>query len=316
MATYRIKKNQVFFETDREYLTADIYIPNDSTNIPSIILIHGGAWIYGSVEDYTEWCMALAERGICAMSINYRLSTPTYHSYPGVIDDVEAAIKYLVKKASKWNLDPYNMGLIGDSVGAQLAFMTLFRHAYASSKIKLIVCAYGVYDLPKWLAYADEKWPDEKWPNQPSFVKNLIGKDPQKERGIYEAASPYHEIERAMSGNPLIDVDIFLTWGEDDGFVPQEQSIAFAEKLKNYEGRIRLKTMSLKGVGHLWFPRDTMCKLINPLDKYPLSEVAPSILEFISDSFKKPRFVPSNYIGKEDYLQSKTFRASYIRGDK
>jgi len=315
MSSYRVKKNQVFAETDREYLTADIYIPDHKKNMPAVILIHGGAWIYGSAEDYTEWCIALAERGICAMSINYRLSTPTYHSYPGVIDDVESAIKYLVKKAGEWGIDPYNMGLIGDSVGAQLAFMTLFRHAYASSKIKLIVGAYGVYDLPSWLDYADKKWPDNSHPDQPSFVRNLIGKDPTRERGLYESASPYYEIDHVMRENPLIKADVFLTWGEDDGFVPAEQSIRFVEKLKQYEGRINLKTMSLKGVGHLWFPRDTTCGFINSLDKYPLSEVSPSILEFIEASFKSPRFVSSdeNYQGREDYASSRTFRLTRMK---
>jgi len=308
MGTYRVLKNKVFTITDREHLTADIYLPEGKENIPSMILIHGGGWKFGTAEAYTEWCIALAERGICAMSINYRMSTPTYHGYPGVVDDVEAAMNYLVDHAHEWDLDPYNMGIMGDSSGAHLAFMTIFRHEYTSAKIKCIVGAYGVYDLPAWLDYADEKWP-----TQPNVVRSLVGEDYETNREAYEEASPYYIIDKAMSDNPLINTDVFLTWGEDDGFVPASQSHAFVEKLKQYEGRIKLKTAGLAGVGHLWFPKDITCGFINPLDKYPLSEVAPQILEFIDESFSRPRFRPSQYEGEADYLASKTYRVSRMK---
>ncbi|MCL1995855.1 MAG: alpha/beta hydrolase [Defluviitaleaceae bacterium] len=310
MEKYRVLKNKVFTITDREHLTADIYLPTKQTaktDIPCMILIHGGGWKFGTAQAYAEWCIAFAERGICAMSINYRMSTPTYHGYPGVVDDVEAAINFLVDNAHEWNLDPYNMGLLGDSSGAHLAFMTIFRHEYTSAKIKLIVGAYGVYDLPKWLEYADKKWP-----NQPNVVRNLIGKDDKTELEYYEQASPQYIIDKAMHDNPLIQTEVFLTWGEDDGFVPAEQSIAFVEKLKQYEGRINLQAVGLEGVAHLWFPRDITCGYTNPLDKYPLSIVAPKILDFVTSVFEKPAFVSSdsNYKGKDDYLKSKTYRVS------
>jgi acetyl esterase/lipase len=305
MANFRTMKNVVFTKTDREYLTADIYIPKNKENIPIMILIHGGGWKFGTSEAYTEWCIELAERGICAMSINYRLSTPQYHSYTGALKDVEDAMSYLVSKSNEWNLDPYNLGFMGDSSGAHLSFMITLKHQYASTNVKCIVGAYGVYDLPSWLEYAETKWP-----NQPNVVRNLIGESYQNQRFKYEQASPTYILDKSLADNPLIAPDVFLTWGEDDGFVPASQSIEFAEKLKKYEGRIKLEAVGLKDVGHLWFPRDITCGYINPLDKYPLSEVSAKILSFIDESFKKPRFVPSTYKDKEDYMQSKTYRVT------
>lgn len=309
MSSYQVMKNVVYTRTDHEALTADIYLPEDKKDIPAMILLHGGGWKFGTAEAYTEWCIALAERGICAMSVNYRVATPWYASYPGVVDDVEAAINFLVTHANEWNLDPYNMGLMGDSSGAHLSFMTVFNHEYTAAKIKLIVGAYGVYNVPKWLEYADKKWPD-----QPNVVRNLIGKNYDTEREAYEKASPYHMIDRAMELNPLIAPEVFLVWGEDDGFVQAEQSIEFAGKLKEYEKRINLTTIGLPGVAHLWFPRDITCGYINPLDKYPLSEVAPQILEFIDRVFEKPRFIDSVYEGKEDYItKCKSYRVTRVK---
>lgn len=301
-------KNLVFTKTDRELLTADIYMPGGGENIPSVILIHGGGWKFGTAEAYTEWCVALAERGICAMSINYRMATPWYASYPGCMDDVEAAMNFLTQKAHDWGLDPYSMGFIGDSAGAHLAFMTIFRHEYTSAKIRCIVGAYGVYDLPAWLEYADKKWPD-----QPNVVRNAIGKDYPSQNEAYREASPAYIIDRVLEQNPLISPDVFLTWGEDDGFVPASQSTQFVEKLRKYEKRIKLETMPLPGVAHLWFPRDITCGYVNPLEKYPLSEVAPRILDFVEESLKKPRFSPSPYKDKDDYTASKTYRVSRVK---
>jgi len=309
MSSYKILKNVVFTKTDMEYLTADIYLPENIQNIPSMILMHGGGWKFGTSEAYTEWCHALASRGILAMTINYRLATPSYASYPGNVDDVVAAINYLVSKANEWDLDPYKMGLMGDSSGAHLAFMTTFKHEYASAKIKCIVGAYGVYDLPSWYEYADTKWP-----GQPNVIKNLIGKDYESNRRSYEEASPLYIIDQVLAHNPLISPDVFLTWGEDDGFVPASQSHAFVEKLKQYEGRIKLETKSFPDVAHLWFPRDITCGLINPLDKYPLSDVAPQILSFIDEAFSKERFAPAAYEGKEDYTKnSKSYRVTRMK---
>ena len=308
MYTYKTLKHTPFTKTDRETLTADIYLPENKENIPCIILIHGGGWKFGTAEAYTEWCITLAKRGICAMSINYRMSTPFYAGYPGNVDDVEAAMNFLVEHASQWNLDPYNMGFIGDSSGAHLAFMTIFRHEYTAAKIKLIVGAYGVYDLPAWLTYADEKWG-----TQPNVVRNLIGKCEKTDLQAYKDASPYHIIDKVMAENPLIAPAVFLTWGEDDGFVPQTQSTAFLEKLRQYEGRIRLEAVGLPKVAHLWFPRDITCGFINPLDKYPLSKVTPQILEFIDETFAKPSFTMPVYEGEEDYTSFKTYRVSRMK---
>lgn len=307
--SYRIFQNVVYTQTDREYLTADIYLPVGKDNIPSVILIHGGGWKFGTAQAYAEWCAALAERGVCAMAINYRMSTPFYAGYPGNVDDVEAAMNYLVSRANDWSLDPYRMGLMGDSSGAHLSFMTIFRHEYTSCKIKVIVGAYGVYDLPAWYEYAAKKWP-----SQPNVVSNLIGKDYTREKEAYELASPYYVIDKAMNDNPLLAPAVYLTWGEDDGFVPcAQQSVAFAEKLKQYEGRLRLKTAPLPGVAHLWFPRDITCGYINPLEKYPLSAIAPGILDFIDEAFAQPAFTDSPYQGENDYTQSKTYRVSRLK---
>ncbi|MDR1920840.1 MAG: carboxylesterase family protein, partial [Candidatus Adiutrix sp.] len=75
MHEVRQLRNVVYSKTEREYLTADIYLPEGKKEIPSMVLLHGGGWKFGNADAYHEWGLALAGRGVCAMSINYRLST-------------------------------------------------------------------------------------------------------------------------------------------------------------------------------------------------------------------------------------------------
>ncbi|MDR1482029.1 MAG: alpha/beta hydrolase [Synergistaceae bacterium] len=296
----------VYTKTEREYLTADIFLPPaGAKDIPCMVLLHGGGWKFGNADAYNEWGIALAERGICAMSINYRVSTPSYAGWPGALDDVEAATGFLVSRAHEWDLDPYSMGFMGDSSGAHLAFMATVRHEYSSHKIRLIVGAYGVYDVGAWGEYAAKKWTQ-----QPNVVINLLGK-PLQDSKAFEEASPYYVIDRALNDNPLLNPEIMLLWGEQDNFVPcASQSAPFAKKLKETT-RLRVETIALPDAAHLWFPRDITSGEINELDRYPLSVVAPKVLEFITGVFSKPRFTHPNYAG--GYENSAAFRRTRFK---
>ncbi|MDR2528115.1 MAG: alpha/beta hydrolase [Synergistaceae bacterium] len=306
MVTHEVKilKNMVYTKTDREYLTADVFLPENKRGVPCMVLLHGGGWKFGNADAYNEWGIALAQRGVCAMSINYRVSTVDYPGWPGCLDDVEAATSFLVSHAHEWDLDPYSIGFMGDSSGAHLGFMATLRHEYASHKIRLIVGAYGVYDVGAWGEYAGKKWT-----RQPNVVVNLLGK-PLQDRKSFEEASPYYLIDRALEDNPLLNPEILLLWGEQDNFVPcASQSAPFAEKLK--KTRLHVETMALPDAAHLWFPRDITSCEINELDKYPLSVVAPKVLDFITGVFAKPRFTHPNYTG--GYENSAAFRKTRFK---
>lgn len=301
MGNFTTLKNLVYAKTGDEYLTADIYLPEGKTEIPCMILIHGGGWRYGNAEAYTEWGMALAERGICAMSINHRLSTLRFTGFPDVIDDVVDAMSFLVCKAHEWGLDPYNMGLMGDSSGAHLAFMATFRREFASHKVRLIVGAYGVYDVAAWAEYAEDRWPGKSLGGA-----DFIGKDVRNNRRAFELASPYYLIDDIVKAFPLFKPEVLLIWGEQDGFVPAEQSVEFAKKLA--QNNIPYEAIAIPDVAHLWYPRDIMANQINRLDHYPLSVYAPKVFDFIGRVFSKPRFtMPEDC---ENYQDRAAYRIS------
>ncbi|QWG64739.1 alpha/beta hydrolase [Bacillus mycoides] len=61
-------------------------------------------------------------------NLNYRLATPSYSTCPGIMDDMRLAIDYIVNQSYEWNLNPQNIGVMGDSAGGYLAAMLVLKY--------------------------------------------------------------------------------------------------------------------------------------------------------------------------------------------
>lgn len=124
-------------ETTPQDLMMDIYEPNDrrERQRPLVVMIHGGAFYNGDKadEEYVLWCQEFAKRGYLAVSVNYRLG---YKIWPTAVEraaycalqDVNAALRYLLAHSREYNIDPDRIYLAGCSAGAiaalNVAFMT------------------------------------------------------------------------------------------------------------------------------------------------------------------------------------------------
>ncbi|KFC17982.1 alpha/beta hydrolase [Epilithonimonas lactis] len=121
-------------------LKADIYYPLDkSKKYPGIAMVHGGGWISGSKENEKYMAQELASKGYVAMAVGYRLADVA--KYPAAINDVETAIRFLMKNKKKYSLDSKNIAVLGESAGAQIATLVGVRK---ENKIKAIVNVDGI----------------------------------------------------------------------------------------------------------------------------------------------------------------------------
>lgn len=118
-------------------LTLDVYIPNDSKSAsrPLLVLIHGGAFFNGDKADdgFPEWSKYFAGLGYVVASVNYRLGfrkDPLSIKKAGyrAVQDVDAAIRYLISKKEEYAIDPQRVFIAGTSAGGitalNVAFMT------------------------------------------------------------------------------------------------------------------------------------------------------------------------------------------------
>lgn len=271
-------KNIVYHTTDREPLLADVYLPAIGENHPVVLMIHGGAYQAGSKEMYDDWGPLLSEQGYAAITINYRLATRDYAAYPGLLDDVKAALDFIVKSANQWQLDPQKIAVMGDSAGGYLATMMALLEGYTSFTIKSVVSAYGVFDLLEWATYTSNTRSD--------FVINkLFGFDRFVGKAAYQQGSPMTLIEN-IEDYFRFDTEFMLIWGEEDNIVlPEPQSVIFSAKLTSLG--VKHDDLIIPDRGHFWFTKNGTGAPGASLAAYPNDGVVPKVLAFLARTLQQ-----------------------------
>jgi len=99
-----------------------IYRPAGSVArlLPTILYLHGGGWVMGSLEGYDLSSRFFCARSGCALvSVDYRLAPE--HKFPAAIDDAVAAYRWLATNAVALGIDPARIVVAGDSAGGNIA---------------------------------------------------------------------------------------------------------------------------------------------------------------------------------------------------
>jgi acetyl esterase/lipase len=112
--------NIVYGKMERQWQKLDIYRPKqaDGEDLPVIISVHGGAWVYGDKERYQYYCMSLAQRGFAVVNFTYRLA-PEF-PFPAQLEDMNLVCKWVMKRANRYHFDTERIFAVGDSAGAHL----------------------------------------------------------------------------------------------------------------------------------------------------------------------------------------------------
>jgi len=107
-------------------LTLDLYQPQVHDGaMPLVVFVHGGGWNGGdtrhaaSFPDFPRALAALAAQGYVVASVSYRLSGEA--RFPGAVQDVKAAIRWLRGQARQLNIDTTRAAVWGDGAGGQVA---------------------------------------------------------------------------------------------------------------------------------------------------------------------------------------------------
>lgn len=100
----------------------DVYLPPGGrveAGRPTIVWIHGGAFVAGDREDVAPYLRILAGRGFAAVAIGYTRA-PTAR-YPMPVLQANAALGFLQREGQRLGVDPARIVLAGDSAGAHIA---------------------------------------------------------------------------------------------------------------------------------------------------------------------------------------------------
>lgn len=109
----------VFHLGDRDIKSRVFKSFNESKKLKAIIFIHGGGWVIGSVDSYTNTCIELSRKTKrMVIAIDYRLA-PEY-PYPKGLNDCYDVIKLIMDNLGTIGLKQEDICLMGDSAGGNL----------------------------------------------------------------------------------------------------------------------------------------------------------------------------------------------------
>ncbi|MBD3672433.1 MAG: SMP-30/gluconolactonase/LRE family protein [Planctomycetaceae bacterium] len=108
-------------------LLADIFSPSHpESDLPAVVVVHGGGWLKGDKTKFRALAIDLAKRGYVTMAIEYRLGGEA--KFPAAIYDCNAAVRYLRAHADEWHIDPSKIGAVGGSAGGHLVGLMATGH--------------------------------------------------------------------------------------------------------------------------------------------------------------------------------------------
>ena len=210
-------------------LEADFYLPDSSSPAPLVVFCHGGGWISGSRDMYEEEAVLMAQNGIAAATVSYRLAP--LNPFPACVADLQDFVLFARAQADRFQIQPDRIVAIGNSAGGYLSAMLALCDKYFGEgepqgpyKVDASVAICPITDLtaPR----------ETHFPISWSFLEQFLGGLDAPEE-LLRLASPLHHV------SPL-DAPMLLLHGDQDDIVPVKQSHDLAAALKAVGANVEL----------------------------------------------------------------------------
>lgn len=142
-AIHAVEELQADFATHSVPLR--LYRPDSRTDLPTIMFLHGGGFVIGSLDTHDGLCRALANAsGAVVIAVDYRKAPETV--FPGALDDCCVALDWVVARSAELRLDSTRLALCGDSAGANLAISTALRARAKGLPLRHLALIYPAID--------------------------------------------------------------------------------------------------------------------------------------------------------------------------
>lgn len=168
-ADLNVHENVTYNVLGERALLLDLYTPKTSPigPLPVVIFVHGGGWLDGSHRTNRPVAMSLAKKGFACIAVEYRLGRET--RFPAAVWDVKAAVRWVRKNATVFNLNPDLIIVAGGSAGGNIAglvgvtngdprFEGDGQHRDASSDVSSVISLDGAIGVVSgnWAAFPDK----------------------------------------------------------------------------------------------------------------------------------------------------------------
>lgn len=202
--------------------TLSIFIPKETTsNQSAVIICPGGGYTHLAFDKegvkVAEWFNSI---GIAAFVLKYRMPTDLTmkNKNVGPLQDAQEAVRYVRQNASKWNIDPNKVGILGFSAGGHLA-----STASTHYDDKVYESDYKVSARPDFSLLIYPVISMENETTHKGSQTNLLGNNPSK-----ALIDSYSNEKKVTPKTP----PTFLIHATDDNVVIPENSINYYLALK------------------------------------------------------------------------------------
>ncbi|MFR9729938.1 alpha/beta hydrolase fold domain-containing protein [Saccharopolyspora sp. MS10] len=232
----RIVAGQVYAQRPTGPLALDLFLPAGPGPHPIVVYAHGGGWdagnrkidgqlaAGGAAESLTAERML--SRGFAVATVDYRLSD--LGPAPTQVEDVAEAVRWLQLNAGTWQLDPERVVLWGASAGgllvSQLGAVSddPAEPGGGLTGIRGVVNWFGPTDLSAEAELANPHLSDYSRRTVRKYLGCMPGECPVHA----SAASPIRNLSGA-------EPPFLIQHGTKDSLVPIEQSLDFADRLRD-----------------------------------------------------------------------------------
>lgn len=217
----------------RDGLQIDVHAPDERSNHPIAITVHGGGWYAGRLDSMGQLADGLAARGFVVFNATYR-TIARGGSFPGTVEDVACAVAYAREHALDYSTTASHFTLVGHSAGAHLSSLVAFSPSTFSGG-----CAGADEGVDAWVGLAGSYDTDTYAFLLQPFFGTAIADDP----GPWSAGNPYTYVNDVDPATELLFIH-----GDADEIVPTSMSenLYLAADMAGASATLRI----ISGAGH------------------------------------------------------------------
>ena len=205
----------------------ELFRPAGKGPFPVVVLIHGGCWTvqFGGITQMRNMASDLAAQGIAVWNVEYRRYDEPGGGYPGMYQDVAAAVDRLQQEAADSQLDLSRVVAVGHSAGGHLAQWAASRHKLPSWSPAWVKEPLAIPQVISLGGLADLRL-------QATLIKSNCERDTEQLAGKPSAQRPDVFLDTSPAEMLPAKIHTVLIHGEHDTVSPLSTGEAYAQRAR------------------------------------------------------------------------------------